>query len=618
MNTLKPKERDSCGLREVADAHTSREEPRKFLEAADGWKRLIPLALHDNIVRLNSRETNMSQWKSTILRSYLLAGVLLSGLFMNCEGNRVVGSDGAWSRVPHILARIMAPTFPGRDFNVTDYGAVADGDTDCRSAITAAIEACATAGGGRVVLEEGDYLVNGPLHLKSNVNLHLAEGATIRFGVNPEDYLPPVLVRWEGTRCYNYSPLIYAYQQEDIAITGSGTIDGQTAKFWYLWKLIHEPDKASLRKMGRDLVPVAERVFGAGHFLRPTLIEFYECENVLIEGVTVKSSPFWTIHPVLCTNVTVRKVMVDRGKSNDDGCNPESSQYVLIEDCTFYTQDDNIAIKAGRDNDAWVENGGRSTENVIIRNCSFRGETGALTIGSEMSGGVRSIFADNCTMDTTRRPFYIKSNTDRGGIVEDLHYRDIKISHATDAVMLIQLDYKGGTGGKYPATFRDFHFENIVCNSASTGFRITGLPDKAVDSIFINGLTINSVEQEAEIVYVHNLVLDAVELGNLGASAKELEVEAGEEQPGRLRWKDLPQPVQQGFLEAFNTVVDRSTGVPEVAREEVKRAFARHPVVTIIKPLQVEGQSAYRLTQSFGSDNIVTLITADGRILESN
>ena len=425
----------------------------------------------------------MDKWKKRVSLLLLLVGMLLSSLFTNCADNRAVGSDDAWSQVPDILSRIVAPTFPDRDFNVVEYGAVVDGNTDCRPAITAAIEACAAAGGGRVVLPKGEYLVNGPLHLKSNVNLHLAKSARIRFGVNPENYLPPVLVRWEGTRCYNYSPLIYANQQENIAITGGGIIDGQCEKFWYLWKLIQEPDKAVLRRMGRERVPVEERAFGAGHFLRPTLIEFYECENILIEGVTVKSSPFWTIHPVLCTNVTVREVTVQRGKSNDDGCNPESSQYVLIEDCTFYTQDDNIAIKAGRDNDAWVENGGRSTENVIIRNCNFRGETGALTIGSEMSGGVRKIFAENCTMDTTRRPFYIKSNTDRGGIVEDIHYRNIEINHASDAVMLIQLDYKGGIGGPYPATFLNFHFENIACNSASTGFKITGLPGKTVSEL---------------------------------------------------------------------------------------------------------------------------------------
>jgi hypothetical protein len=199
---------------------------------------------------------------------------VLAGLVLGCSGDsRSNGADPAWENVPTILAQIVPPTFPAREFSVGEYGAVADGITDCRAAITAAIEACAAAGGGHVVVAAGKYLVNGPLHLKSNVDLHLVKGAVLKFGVNPEDYLPPVLVRWEGTRCYNYSPLIYAYQQENIAISGWGTIDGQGDKFWYLWKLVHDPDKAVLRKMGRELVPVEERVSGirGGAFLAANL-----------------------------------------------------------------------------------------------------------------------------------------------------------------------------------------------------------------------------------------------------------------------------------------------------------------------------------------------------------
>lgn len=354
-----------------------------------------------------------NRWAATV------AGLVLIGHFVGCSSDDLSGSREAykneWPQVPAILEKIKAPSFPHRDFSVLDYGAVGDGVTDSRQAIRDAIAACNQAGGGRVVIPAGTYLVNGPIHLQSNVNLHVAKNAILKFGVNPADYLPAVLVRWEGTRCYNYSPLIYAYGQENIAITGSGTIDGQTEKFWHLWKLIQEPDKKALRRMGRDLVPVEDRQFGAGHFLRPTLIEFYECNNILIEGVTVKSSPFWTVHPVFCTNVTVRGLTVERGTTNDDGCNPESCQYVLIENCSFYTRDDNIAIKAGRDNDAWVENGGRPSENIVIRNCRFQGETGAITIGSEMSGGVRNVFAENCTMGAIASPIFIKSNTDRAG-----------------------------------------------------------------------------------------------------------------------------------------------------------------------------------------------------------
>src|SRR5262249_10123286 len=160
-----------------------------------------------------------------------------------------------------------------------------------------AIAQCHEAGGGRVIVPAGTYLTNGPIHLASNVNLHLAEGATIRFGTNPTDYLPVVPVRWESTRCYNYSPLVYAYRQKNIAVTGQGRLDGQAQAFWGEWKNKQTADQDRLREMGASGVPPERRVFGGGHHLRPSLCEFYDCRDVLIEGVTLERSPFWTLHP---------------------------------------------------------------------------------------------------------------------------------------------------------------------------------------------------------------------------------------------------------------------------------------------------------------------------------
>jgi polygalacturonase len=170
-----------------------------------------------------------------------------------------------------VLARIRPPRFPDLDFDIRRYGAEGDGKADCRAAIAQAIAECNKAGGGRVVVPAGTYLSNGPIHLRSNVNLYVAEGATIRFGTNPADYLPCVLVRWEGTRCYNYSPLVYAYQQENIAITGAGTLDGQAQTFWNKWKAEQTPDQDAVREMGATGVPLEKRVFGEGHHLRPCL-----------------------------------------------------------------------------------------------------------------------------------------------------------------------------------------------------------------------------------------------------------------------------------------------------------------------------------------------------------
>ena len=266
---------------------------------------------------------------------------------------RAQSSDG-WGLVPGILARIQPPRLAGRDFDIRGSGAVGDGRTDCRSAIARAIAECCTAGGGRVVIPAGTWLCNGPIHLASNVNLNLAEGSTVVFGTNPADYLPAVLVRWEGTRCHNYSPLIYARGQENIAITGRGTFDGQAASFWQEWKRKQTPDQEALRKMGMERAPLEKRIFGEGHYLRPGMFQAYECRNLLIEGVTFKGSPFWTVHPVFCNNVTVRGIHVLPGTTNDDGVDPDSSRDVLIENCTFDTADDNIAIKAGRDQDAWI------------------------------------------------------------------------------------------------------------------------------------------------------------------------------------------------------------------------------------------------------------------------
>jgi polygalacturonase len=284
--------------------------------------------------------------------------------------------------VAEILARIRPPRFPDRPFDVLRHGAAGDGQTDCHAAFQKAIAECHRAGGGRVHVPAGTFLSNGPIHLAGNVNLHLASGAKILFGTNPADYLPAVLTRWEGTRCHNYSPLIYALRQENIAITGEGVIDGQTRLFWHQWKQRQSADQNTLREMGARREPLERRVFGEGHYLRPSLFQPYDCRNVLVEGVTFQGSPFWTVHPVFCTNVTIRGIHVLPGTTNDDGVDPDSCRDVLIENCVFDTADDNIAIKAGRDQDAW---GDRPCENIVVRNCTgVHSKANGYCIGSEM------------------------------------------------------------------------------------------------------------------------------------------------------------------------------------------------------------------------------------------
>src|SRR5690606_1750544 len=347
-----------------------------------------------------------------------------------------------WGDYEKVLARIKAPEFPDRDFPISNFGAK-PGEL-VTDAIRAAIDACHAAGGGRVVVPAGEWLT-GAIHLKSNVNLHVSAGATLKFSTNPEHYLPVVHTRWEGVEVMNYSPFIYAYEQENIAVTGEGTLDGQADwDNWWGWnrKQPNQPtrqrsDRDRLFDMGERGVPVEERVFGAGTFLRPNFIQPYRCHNVLIEGVKILRSPMWEVHPVLCTNVTVRGLEIVTHGPNNDGCNPESSKDVLIENCLFDTGDDCIAIKSGRNNDGRRVN--VPSENIVVRNCTMKDGHGGVVLGSEISGGVRNVFVENCTMDSPNldRGLRFKNNAVRGGVLENVFMRNVTIGRVGEAVLTI-------------------------------------------------------------------------------------------------------------------------------------------------------------------------------------
>ena len=409
-----------------------------------------------------------------------------------------------------ILARIKAPTFPKRDFVVVNYGVKAspilDSMLDAKPAIQSAIEDCAKNGGGRVVVPAGEYYVKGALHLRSGVNLHIANGAALRFSVNPQDYLPPVLVRWEGTRCMNFSPFIYALNARNIAISGGGTIDGQTGKFWYAWKKLQEPDKTILRRLGNtpDSISPQNRIFGEGHFLRPDLVQFFGCRNILIEGVTLKGSPFWTVHPVFCTNATIRGITVEHGTTNDDGVDPESCTDVLIENCTMNTDDDCIAIKAGRDQDAWKSPG---TENIVIRNCRFRSTVGSgFCIGSEMSGGVRNVFVENCTISYAAHGIQFKCNRDRGGFIEKVFLRNITMDSCKKGVFVFTTDYHSWRGNLFTTRMSDIYASTISCGFVEqTGIKITGVAGEPIRRVFMEDIDIKQAGKAHEITFAEDI-----------------------------------------------------------------------------------------------------------------
>ncbi len=416
------------------------------------------------------------------------------------------GTEGVLT-AEKILKNIKAPQFPNRDITISDK-------TNTRAAIQKAVEDLTAQGGGRVVVPAGEWQIAGPIHLKNNVNLHVSKGARLLFSDDPKHYLPLVRVRWEGTICYNYSPLIYAIGQKNIAVTGEGTLDGNCERFWSTWKKPQEETKKIIRKMGNDVVPDSMRRFGEGYFLRPSLIEFHNCENILLENFTIKSSPFWTIHPVFCKNITGRGLNIKKGVTNDDGFDPDSCEDVLIENCDIHTNDDAIALKAGRDQDAWQRG---STRRVVVRNCRVSTEiANGFCIGSEMSGGVEDVFVENYTVVKTDYALNFKCNLDRGGFIRNINIRDMKVDSSGRACILFQMDYNGYRGGNYPPDFRDFKIDNLMCkNTEGVGVKIVGVESKLVKNVALKNVDIKKAKSEKEVRFTENISMQNVRVNGI-------------------------------------------------------------------------------------------------------
>ncbi len=427
--------------------------------------------------------------------------------------------QSAWdTEYKQIENNIKAPEFANREFVITKYGASLKATAKAnQKAINNAIAKCSKAGGGRVVVPAGTWNT-GAITLQSNVNLVIEKDATLLFAFDTDLY-PLVRTRWEGLDCWNYQPCIYAYQAKNIAITGEGTIDGNaTSDTW--WAMSgkkgykenpnipenqNRGSRAALLKYAEDGVDMDQRRFGKGYGLRPQLVNLNQCENILIEGVTMLRSPFWVIHPLLSKNITVRNVKVWNEGPNGDGCDPESCENVLIEGCTFHTGDDCIAIKSGRNADGRAGATGRfagiPSKNLIIRNCVMEDGHGGVVIGSEISGGCQNVFAENCQMDSPNleRVLRIKTNSCRGGIIENIHFRNVTVGQCQEAVLKINTDYEPKEvccRGFYPQV-RHVYMDNVTCQKAKYGVMIVGYE---ADSL---AYTVNNI-------YVSNSKFDGV------------------------------------------------------------------------------------------------------------
>ena len=413
---------------------------------------------------------------------------------------------------------IRVPQFADKAYVITRYGAkTTNTAAQNQKAIQKAIDLCSKKGGGRVIVPAGQKFLTGAITLKNGVNLHVEEGAILEFAFEPELY-PIVETSWEGLECFNLSPCIYAFGAKDIAITGKGTIDGGGSNdTWWPWNgnarfgwkegMISQRggSRARLLKNGEDGIPMynekgersPERVFSPKDGLRPQLVSFNKCEGVLLEDITLLRSPFWVIHPLHSTDITVRRVKMINDGPNGDGCDPECCDRVLIEDCFFNTGDDCIAIKSGRNRDGRERN--MPSKNIIIRNCEMKNGHGGVVIGSEISGGCQNVYAHDCVMDSPEleRVLRIKTNSCRGGIIENINMRNVKVGVCKESVLKINLDYEHNEiccRGFYP-TVRNVYMENVTSEKSKYGVQIIGLEeDTYVYDINVKNCKFNGVK----------------------------------------------------------------------------------------------------------------------------
>ena len=390
---------------------------------------------------------------------------------------------------PFKMPQLQRPAFPERQVNILDYGAVPGGEVKNTAAIAAAIAALEKAGGGRLLIPAGVWLT-GPVHLRSHIELHLAQDAVLKFSDVMEDYLPVVFVRVGGIELYNYSPLIYARGCENIGITGPGRLDGNS-QAWWDWKT---KETRAFFDQGARGVPVAERVYGTREAaIRPSFVSFVECKNILMEGFTIGGGPNWTIHPIYSENIIIRQVNVLTEGPNNDGIDPDSCRNVLIEHCTFSTGDDCVVLKSGYDQDGRRVN--RPTENVVMRHCVVKRGHGGMVIGSEMSGSVRNVYVHDSTFDGTDRILRIKSRPGRGGVVEKVWAENVSGRNLKREAVILNMDYTSDPNAvvdRHPPTFRDIHVKNLTADGAPVAIRITGMDTSAIRDVTFENIKISA------------------------------------------------------------------------------------------------------------------------------
>lgn len=409
---------------------------------------------------------------------------------------------------PFRMPKISYPDFGKcRKFVITDFGAVKGDKYKTSKAISLAVEE-ASKTGGVVLIPEGEW-ITGKIHLKSNVNLHVDKGAVLLFSDDPRDYLPAVHSSWEGLECYNYSPLIYAYNCSNVAITGEGQIKAgmNVWKTWFARPAAHMESIKRLYLQAFDYIPVKERnmVDDTSH-LRPQFIQFNRCKNVLVENINIINSPFWTIHPYLSNNVVIRNVKIYAHGHNNDGIDPEMSQNVLIENCIFDQGDDAIAIKSGRNPEGWRLK--TPSKNIVIRNCLVKNGHQLCAIGSELSGGIENVYINDCRVSDGAKLFhllFIKTNERMGGYVKNVYAENITSGKIDNGILGIETDVLYQWRNLVPTVIKkltpisNIRLKNIKSSNVKFVSRILGQRELPVKNIRLLNVAADTILETRHI-----------------------------------------------------------------------------------------------------------------------
>lgn len=442
---------------------------------------------------------------------WLLAFILINACAVNSKVNTIE------EKAPWGNEEFTYPDIGNKDYSITSYGAQSIAEYNNQEAIQKAIDECNSKGGGKVIVPEGTWETSY-ITLKSNVNLHLEEGAILSFYDDLELYNTPTFTRWEGIECMNYHPLIYANEAHDIALTGKGKIKGNGEKLWGLKKIQRETLDKLYTQVLNDVPPTERNCldYEGGSYLRPSLIQFVNSKNILVDGIEIGSGPMWTLHFIYSENIIAQNIDIITEGTNNDGIVLDSSKKILIDNCFFSTGDDCIVIKSGLNEDGWRVN--KPSERIIVKNCKTKYGHGGVVVGSEMSGGVKNIYAHDCDFSNTERGLRIKSMKGRGGYVKDIWFENIRMDSIRNEAIKINMKYGSSSieprNDKVPV-YSNINIKDITSSNSKICINIIGLEEQKIDFLTFENLTMHGKNgiliSNAEDIKFDNIKVEADE-----------------------------------------------------------------------------------------------------------